>query len=263
MMSSVEPRDLPAAPRRTRRRTFGQLLRRRMTAGLILVIPIWITFVVVEFLFHIMRDASLWAVEAMLVGPVGKPMLDWLGITAQQVAEGGSQVLPPAIRWGVAIFACLVTITLLYFLGMVTSHFLGRRAIAAAEAIVDRMPLVKTVYRASKQVLAAFAGDSGGEYQRVALIPFPSDSLRSIGFITRLIRDAKTGEEYCACFIAAAPNPTSGFVFVCRRSEITELDLSVEDAIRMVMSGGVLLPEVMNFSGRVKPVVLEPAAVRT
>jgi uncharacterized membrane protein len=244
------PIDLKDAdnPRRPKKRTTGQLFRRRLSAGIILIIPIWITIALTTFIFRMMRDASLWAVEAALAGPVGKPLVEWLRIDTAQLRESGYTVLPTGLQWGVGILACLVSVLILYFLGMITSHLLGRRLIGAAEMVVDRLPIVKTIYRACKQVLEAFAGDSKGEYQRVGLIPFPSEQTRSIGFITKIFRDRATNEEFCACFIATTPNPTSGFVFVCPRRTVIELDFSVEEAIRMIMSGGVLLPEVMRVT---------------
>ncbi len=258
MTTPIEAKELDPT-RRSKRRTFGQLFRRRISAGIILIIPIWITVALTTFIFRLMRDASLWAVEAALAGPVGKPFLDRLGIDIVQLREGGYSVLPPVLQWGVGILACLVSVLLLYFLGMITSHILGRRLIGAAETVVDRLPIVKTIYRACKQVLEAFAGDSKGEYQRVGLIPFPSEQTRSLGFITKIMRDRATNEEFCACFIATTPNPTSGFVFVCPRRTVIELDLSVEEAIRMIMSGGVLLPDVMRATK--DPVtVVRPAA---
>jgi uncharacterized membrane protein len=106
---------------------------------------------------------------------------------------------------------------------------------------------VKTVYHAMKQILSSFAGDQTQNFQRVALIPFPQDRMRSIGFVTNVFRDSITGEELCCVFIATTPNPTTGYLQIVRRSEITELDWSVEDAIRTVMSGGILKPDFLTI----------------
>ncbi|MFH0980633.1 MAG: DUF502 domain-containing protein [Planctomycetota bacterium] len=248
MNPASEPTELKKPSTRRGGAGLPTRFRTRIMAGLVLILPIWITFLLVSFVFRLMRDASLWVVEGFLVSRWGAPLLTNWGVTPEALAEGGLDVLPWELRWGVAIYAVLVTVTLLYVLGLVTSNIIGRRIVHAGEAFVDRLPMVKTVYRASKQVLETFAGASAGAYQRVALVPFPSAQVRSIGFVTRIFRDAATGEEYCAVFIATTPNPTSGFVFLVKRTEIVELDLAVEEAVKIVMSAGVLTPGTMTIT---------------
>lgn len=85
-----------------------------------------------------------------------------------------------------------------------------------------RVPLVKTVYHALKQIFSSFAGDQTQNFQRVALVPFPQDRMRSVGFVTNVFKDSVTGEELCTVFIATTPNPTTGYLQIVRRCEITE-----------------------------------------
>jgi uncharacterized membrane protein len=190
-----------------------------------------------------MRDASLWAVEAALASSVGRPLLESWGVTADRLLHEGHAALPTAVRWSVSIFSVLLTITLLYVIGAITSNLVGRRLVRAVEALVDRLPFVKTVYGALKQVLSTFTGESAQGFQRVVVVAFPSPDVRSIGFVTRSFRDTDTGEAMFAVFVPTVPNPTTGFVLLARRSEVRELDWTVEDAIKAIMSGGVLLPE--------------------
>lgn len=208
-----------------------------------------------------MRDASLWVVEGLLANGFAAPLLQRWGVTVQDLDAKGLEALPLGVQWGVGVFAVLLTIGLLYTVGLITSNIVGRRVVGAAEGLVDRLPLIKTVYRACKQVLEAFTGEQAKAFQRVCLVPFPSDRVRSVGFITAVARDRTTGEELCAVFHATTPNPTTGYVFVTRRSDLVELDWTVEEAIKVVISGGVMTPASLPFAippGRVRDPQLAP-----
>lgn len=223
--------------------SFKARLRNRLMAGLVLVVPIWITVLLVGFVFGIMRDASLWIIEGLLTSPWTAHVLDGIGVSSDAVQADGLEALPSALRWALSGVSALLTVVVLYVLGMVTTNIVGRRLVHAGEALVDRVPLVKTIYRASKQVLETFAGEAGQTFQRVVSVPFPSPQVRTVGFVTRVTTDPGTGEVLCAVFVATAPNPTTGFVLLVKRSDLVDLDWSVEEAIRVIMSGGVLLPD--------------------
>jgi uncharacterized membrane protein len=212
-----------------------------VTAGLLLVLPVWVTYLLVRFIFELMRDTSL-GVVLWYLRHWGDAFVKAWGVSAEKFAAEGVAVLPSGIQWGVAIFSVFLTIFFLYLLGVLTANFLGRRLVHAAEGLLERVPFVKTVYRATKQILGTFAGEPGQNFQRVALVPFPTKETRSIGFITGMTKDAHTGEELCMVFVPATPNPTSGFVFVLKRADVIELDWTVEEAIRVIISCGVLAP---------------------
>jgi uncharacterized membrane protein len=241
--TTVEPK--PSRFRAAVRR----ILRARIAAGIIFVLPLWIAYFLIKFVFESMRDASLWVVQGYLQSSFGERFLERWGIPSGGLAERGLEALPADIQWGVSIASVLLTILFLYLVGLFTANIIGRRLVGAVEHLVNRLPLVKTVYRASKQILEAFTGEEKREFQRVALIPYPSMEVRSIGFITALTRDVDTGDELCTCFLATTPNPTTGYVFVLRRSDVIELDWSMEDAISVIMSGGALVPPTVPFLG--------------
>lgn len=227
---------------------FQARLRNRLMAGLVLVVPIWVTVLLVGFVFGVMRDASLWIVEGLLASAWTAGLLESIGVASQEVRAGGIDALPAALRWGLSALSALLTVAVLYLLGMVTTNIVGRRLVQTGEAVVDRVPVVKTIYRASKQVLETFAGESGQTFQRVVSVPFPSPQVRTVGFITRLTR-SPTGDELCAVFVATAPNPTTGFVLLAPRADLVDLNWTVEEAVRVIMSGGVLLPEAGTSAG--------------
>lgn len=217
----------PARPTRTLSgrilASLGALLRTRITTGLLVILPIAVTYYVVKFIFLIMVDSSKWAVEAFF----GR--------------------VPIVERWAIPIISVLCTIFVLYAVGLFATHVIGRRFIGAFDALVDRLPLIKTVYRAMKQIVDTFSTTQTTSFQRVALVPFPSNELRTVGFITNYSRDAESGDEIVTIFVSTTPNPTTGFVFVTRRRDVVELDWSVEEAVRMVISAGILFPHKLTM----------------
>jgi len=223
-----------------------------VTAGLLLVLPVWVTYLLVRFVFELMRDTSLWVVDWYL-RHWGVAIVKAWGVSAQEFADKGVAGLPSGIQWAVAIFSVFLTIFFLYLLGVLTANFLGRRLVHVAEGLLERVPFVKTIYRATKQILGTFAGETSQNFQRVALVPFPTRETRSIGFITGMTKDSHTGEELCMVFVAATPNPTSGFVFVVKRADVIELDWTVEEAIRVIISCGVLAPPTIPLVSSSQP----------
>ena len=225
--------------------TVQRIMRARITAGVITVLPIWIAFLIVKFIFEASRDMSLWVVVRYLRSPWGATLVESWGVDPAVLDEQGITALSTGWQWAVGGFCVFLTMFFLYVVGVLTANILGRRMVKGLESLVDRVPLVKTVYRASKQILQAFTGEDSRDFQRVALIPYPSMEVRSIGFITAITKDSQTGEELCTCFLATTPNPTTGYVFVLRRSDVIELDWDVEEAISVIMSGGALVPPTM------------------
>ncbi len=228
------------------------LVRTRVTTGLLVVLPVYVTILLVRFVFDLMRGSSQWLVDAYLSSRAGEwvrrsllnidlnELRERLGHTPS--SEELYDALPAFFQWGVGIVSVLLTIVILYAIGLFAANIVGRRVIELYERILDRLPLVKTVYGATKQVLEAFAGDHRQGFQRVALIPFPDARMRAVGFVTNNVIDHVTQQELVTIFIPTTPNPTTGFFQILPRTEITELDWSVEDAFRAIVSGGILTP---------------------
>jgi len=235
---------------RTGRSAWMARVRARIVAGLVLVLPIWITVVVVTVVFRIMRDASIWFVVAVLVSPVGHPLLANWGFRPRQLADEGVDALPLGVQWTVSILSVVLTVVLLYLLGAVATNVVAKRVFGVTERLLDRVPIVKTIYNASKKVLQAFTADRARPFRKVVLVPFPNTETHSVGFVTRISKDQRTGETLYAVFVATAPNPTTGFVMLLRPASVIELDWSVEQAVKAVMSGGVLMPDEVPLGGR-------------
>lgn len=244
-----------AVPRSRVLAALQALIRARVTSGLLVILPLLATYFVVRFLFTMLRDASLWVVEWFLASPWVEARLQQIGIawTAQPVHD-----LSMRWQWGVAIFSVLLTVFLLYLVGLLTANFVGRRFMLFVDHTADRLPLIKTVYRASKQIVSTFSGEQRSKLQRVAVFPLQAPSVYSIGFITNTFRDARSGEEWVSILYSTTPAPTTGYLLVMRRSEVIELDWSAEETLKAILSGGLILPDTLPIPGDARIVLQRP-----
>jgi len=225
------------------------LLRTRIVAGLLTVIPIWVTWVVVKFVFDTMKSVTY---------PIAEPITRKV---TQVVLEGNKNIVPETIEtlvdrylgWVVPVIAVLLTLFLLYMLGFLTASVFGRRMIVGIERIFERVPLVKTIYKSTKQIVMALGGSQKMQFQRVVLVKFPHEGMKCIGFLTSVMKDADTGRDMASVFISTTPNPTTGYMQIVPLEDVSETDWSVEDAVKLLMSGGILSPPTVPFD-RIHPV---------
>jgi len=138
---------------------------------------------------------------------------------------------------------------------MFTTHFLGRRLIHLGEKVMLKLPIVRSVYSASKQVMDTFSNSTKAAFTATVLVSFPHPGARALGFVTGTILDPD-GRKLYRIFVATTPNPTSGFLILLPEEEVTFTDISVEDGIKMIVSGGMLAPK--QYQKRSGP--LPPAA---
>lgn len=144
----------------------------------------------------------------------------------------------PIPGWGVIIAAILIMGS-----GMVATNFFGKRILNFWDHQVEKIPLIRSIYGSVRQLLESLFGQTGKNFQRVVLIEFPRPGIYAIAFITSKAKAeliSVTGKKLINLFLPTAPNPTSGFFIMLPENEITELDISVEDAFKMIISGGIL-----------------------
>jgi len=113
--------------------------------------------------------------------------------------------------------------------------------------LIDKIPLVKTVYTGSKKLIGAFQRKTDGKRQ-VVLINYPSPEMKTIGLVTRMLTDRYTGKKLVAVYVPTTPNPTSGFLEILPAEDVIPIDWSVNDAIGFVVSGGTVGPEQVDYS---------------
>jgi len=144
----------------------------------------------------------------------------------------------------------LVTIIILVFVGMAARNFIGGKVLRIFESLLLRVPVASKLYGASKQIVHAFVGKDKTVFRKVVLIQYPRDNSYCMGFLTYPDQVRVTDEpgipKLSCVFIPTTPNPTSGFLLLLPEEEITELDMSVEDALKMTISGGVVLPRIVE-----------------
>lgn len=190
-------------------------LRTRLVSGLLVLIPLAITLFVLNLFC-----TSLTA----FVRPVMRP---WVGELPEQV---------------LTLIALFVTLAFVYLVGLVTTHIIGRRVIHWGESLLLKLPIVKTVYSASKQVVTTFSSSTMAAFSAVVLVEFPRCGSLAVGFITGTIRNPE-GVLLYRVFVATTPNPTSGFLIILPENAVQFTGISVEDGVKMIVSGGMLAPQ--------------------
>ncbi len=204
---------------------------RYLLIGFFTVAPLWVTWWVLDLLFSLLArtGAPLLRGVALAVRPVSGSLADFL--------------LNPTVQY---VLAAFVTLAGLYLVGLITSQVVGRKLISFLEGLLSRLPLVQTVYNATKRFLETLQKPpvSG---QRVVLISFPSPEMKALGFITRVMRDPYTGRELAAVYVPTSPNPTSGYIEIVPLEDVVPTDWSMEEAMSFVMTGGTNAPDQVRF----------------
>jgi len=194
-------------------------LRTYFLAGLIVVLPAVVSFYVLASLFHYFD--GLFA--------------RWIGAIP---VIGGVLAAIPGVGLVLTLFAIMLV-------GMATANIIGRRIVAYGDRIFSRTPVVRSIYNAVKQIVDAFASSSDGAFQQVVLVEYPRLGTYAVGFLTNSIKGevAKhVGSDVVAVFIPTTPNPTSGMLIMLPRASVHYLDMSVDDGLKLIVSGGVVNP---------------------
>jgi len=140
-------------------------------------------------------------------------------------------------------FGLILTLLIIFSLGIFVTNVLGRRLFSWTERLISSIPLVKTIYNTLKQITNAFSGATQTEnYKRVIYIQYPRKELWTISFVTGESVDG-SGKEYYHVFVPTTPNPTSGVFIIIPKKDAIEADLTVEEGLKAVISGGLLAPE--------------------
>jgi uncharacterized membrane protein len=147
-------------------------------------------------------------------------------------------------------FGVLVALVFITLMGFLTANFIGRRLLQAGEGLLGRMPIIRNLYGGLKQVFETVVSRPANAFKQVALVEYPRSGTWSLVFIAAdalgSIGEHVTGgdpdEEPVSVFLPTSPNPTNGFLFFVKKSELVILDLTVEDALKMIISAGLLSP---------------------
>ena len=217
----MDPQDQrPQRPRRGRFFPIGALLvhlERTLGTGILVMLPIAITALILKFFFDLL--------DPILQGPID---LLW------------DRDIP-----GLGLVALLI---LIYLAGVIAAFVLGRKAIDLAHRVMEVIPLVKGIYSTARAAVGMLSNADNHRYSGVVLIDFPRPGIKSIGLITARMTDVE-GSEVLAIYVPTTPIPSSGFLVLSPASEVTLTDISVDEAMRIVISGGVLSTPLLNRMG--------------
>ena len=198
-------------------------LRRYIVAGLLVWLPLALTFWLLSLAVGIMDG---WLDKAFALLPATYHPDQFLGIS-----------IP-----GLGV---IFTVLLLVLTGVFAANIVGRALVRGWESLLDRIPVVRPVYSAIKKFAELVFSDKSQSFKKVLLIQYPREGLYSLAFQTSSQLgevQGRTGEEVVCTFVPTTPNPTSGFIIIVPRKDIVELDMEVDEALKMIISLGVVVP---------------------
>ena len=201
--------------------SLGAWLRGRFLAGMVIAAPIAITFFVLQFLINFIDNRV-------------KPLLP--------------PVIQPETYTNIAIpgFGVIVMVVALTVLGAVTTNLLGRSEVRGTDRLLSSVPIVRNVYAAFKQLVEVLTNNQQASYDRVVMVEYPKAGSWCIGFVSSNAKGEiahRLGREFIGVFVPTTPNPTSGFLIYMKESECIEMDMSIEEGAKMILSAGLVVPE--------------------
>ncbi len=202
--------------------------RRKMIAGLLVVLPVFVTFFVIKFLFTMIGG---------ILSPVVIKAVGFFGFSPNSKID----------EFIITSVAFVLTFVALYFIGVIATNFLGKFVINLFERIVNNVPIIKNVYTSSKKLIDIISLPSRQSFKRVVIVEYPRVGMKAFAFVTGNLK-TKGGNELTSIFIPTTPNPTSGFLIYLPERDIEETDLSIEEGMKLIVSGGILVPERMELN---------------
>jgi len=194
-------------------------MKRYLFAGLLIWVPLGVTAMVINFLVGLMDQTLL-----LLPEQVRPDVLFGFHI--------------PGL--GVVLIAIVVLGT-----GVIVANLFGRKLVAWSESLLARIPLVRSIYVGVKQIMEMLLSSDGETFRKVVMIEYPRKGLWTLGFLSGVTRgeaQTKTGTDVVNVFVPTTPNPTSGFFILAPRDEVIELDMSIDDGLKVIISAGVYVP---------------------
>jgi uncharacterized membrane protein len=211
-------------------------LRKYFISGLLVWLPVWVTLLVIKFLVDLLSNS-------LLLLP---------------------QRYQPDVLLGFHVpgIGVMITVLVIFFTGLLAANFIGSRLVALGDAMMARIPLVRTIYTGVKQVTQTLFTPGGQSFRKVLLVEYPREGLWSIAFQTGEVGKEFEGQlnsgPMVSFFIPTTPNPTSGFLMMAPKSKVIELEMSVDQALKFVISLGVMQPIAPpTFSKNITEVILK------
>ena len=193
--------------------------RRYLIAGLLVWVPLGVTVLVIKLLVDVMD-------RTLLLIPIAYRPETLIGMTI------------PGLGVILSVIVVLTT-------GIIVANLFGRQLVSAWESLLGRIPLVSSIYKGVKQVVETVFSSGGQSFRKVMMIEYPRKGIYTLAFQTGATVgevQAKTGDEVVTVFVPTTPNPTSGFIIIVPKKDTIELDMEVDEAVKLIMSLGVVVP---------------------
>ena len=198
------------------------MIRKYLLAGLFTLLPLVVTLWILKGIFNSLLD--------IFRGP-----LTWAAHLLQ---------MPDPPTWGLALFSALGTLLLLVLVGALVGNYIGRQLLTWLDDVMMHVPLVKSIYGATRQLMGAIQSGQGGSFKDVVLVEWPHAGSYTLGFVAS--RDCSWamdgGPEMVAVYVPTAPNPTSGYVVMIEAARVRPLPINADQALTWAVSGGVVVP---------------------
>lgn len=193
-------------------------IRGKIVAGLVTVAPIAATVYIIKFIINLIDNIS--PLDRII--PVKIPGLEFI-----------------------------ISLILLFFLGLLVTNFLGKKLLSIGEMILKKIPIANTIYGAAKQITQALGGTQSRAFQKTVLISYPHEGIWTLAFVTGESKD-RDGKEYYHVFVSTTPNPTSGFMLIVPKDDTRDANLTVQEGLKAIISGGMLAPGTNQISSKVE-----------
>lgn len=201
---------------------FGKRLQSTFLAGIFTVLPIVVTAYLLVFVYQRFKGFLL---------PYIRMAFDFFAIHIEV--------------WIQEIISSVLLVIIILMIGVFAKNFLGKKVIKMVDGIATRIPMVRGIYNATKQIVEAFSSADGSNFKKVVLVEYPRQGIYSIGFVTKDTSNFFNCMVDAKCyniFIPTTPNPTSGFILIVPKADVKELPMTVEEGIKFVISAGLVNP---------------------
>ena len=191
-----------------------RLVRNKFLTGLLTLLPIYITYLLLRFIIGI------------------APNIPYLR-TIPYLSD--NEIL-------VNIIEFIGALIVIFIIGIVVSNVIGKRLFSLFENIMERVPLINTIYTSSRQIMQTLTMPGKGSFKQVVLIEYPRKDLWTLAFVTAYSK-SKSNEQYVHVFLPTTPNPTSGFMLFVKEKDVKPSGLTVEEGLKTLISGGMIAPD--------------------
>ena len=200
------------------------MYKKYILTGIISIIPVYITYWIIEQIF-------------LIVSIPGKNIISYF----TSLFNFNNAINIQFITITEYILGFILTIMFLFFFGLIISNVIGKKIYSLFESLLNSIPVVNKVYNSIKQIISTISIDSKKSFKKVVMIQYPRKGLWTIAMVTGESTN-KNKKEFYTLFVPSTPNPTTGYMIIISKEDVVNTDLSVEDATKVILSGGLVTP---------------------